>query len=74
MIDLCPKTPDSIRYCAECTSFPSKFFLPSSKARITDIIDKSTEQLYSEAYSRIKPISPKNCLPKLFQRTSEISL
>ena len=73
-IDLCPRTPDSIRYCTECTSFPSKIFLPSSTARITDINDKSTELLYSEAYSRIQPISTKNCPPKLFQRTSQTSL
>ena len=67
MIDLCRRTSDSIRYSTECTSFPSKFFLPSSKARITDINDKSTELLYSEAYSRIQPVSPKNCSKELLR-------
>ena len=66
MIDLCPRTPDPIRYCTECTSFSSKLFLPSSKARITDN-DKSTELLYSEAYSRINPSLQKIVLQNRFK-------
>ena len=51
MIDLRPSTPDLLRYCSNVTSFPSDFFVPNSRARITDINDKRTELLYSEALS-----------------------
>ena len=51
MIDLRPSTPDLLRYSSNVTSFPSKFFVPNSRARITDINDKRTELLYSEALS-----------------------
>ena len=51
MIDLRPSTPDLLRYCSNVTSFPSEFFVPNSRARISDINDKRTELLYSEALS-----------------------
>ena len=47
MIDLRPSTPDLLRYCSNVTSFPSEFFVPNSRARISDINDKRTELLYS---------------------------
>ena len=50
MIDLRPSTPDLLRYCSNVT-FPSEFFVPNSRARISDIYDKRTELLYSEALS-----------------------
>ena len=49
MIDLRPSTPDLLRYCSNVTSFPSEFFVPNSRARISDNNDKRTELLYSEA-------------------------
>ena len=51
MIDLRPSTPDLLRYCSNRTSLPSEFFLPNSRARISDIKDKRTELLYSQALS-----------------------
>ena len=51
MIDLRPSTTDLLRYCSNVTSFPTEFFVPNSRARITDINDKRTELLYSEALS-----------------------
>ena len=51
MIDLRPPTPVLLRYCSNVTSFPSEFFVPNSRARISDINDKRTELLYSEALS-----------------------
>ena len=51
MIDLRPSTPDLLRYCSNVTSFPSEFFVPNSRARITDINDERTELLYSAALS-----------------------
>ena len=49
MIDLRQSAPDSLRYYSNVTSFPSEFFVPKSRARISDISDKRTELLYSEA-------------------------
>ena len=51
MIDLRPSTPDFLRCCSNVTSFSSDFFVPNSRARISDINDKRTELLYSEALS-----------------------
>ena len=48
MIDIWPSTPEFLRYCSSVTSFPSE---PNSRARISDINDKRTELLYSEALS-----------------------
>ena len=51
MIDLRPSTPDLLRHCSNVTAFPSEFFVPNCRARITDNNDKRTELLYSEALS-----------------------
>ena len=51
MIDLRPSTTDLLRYCSNVTSFPSEFFVPNSRACISDINDKRIELLYSEALS-----------------------
>ena len=51
MIDLRSSTPDLLRYYSNVTSFPSEFFVPNNRARFSDIKDKRTELLYSEALS-----------------------
>ena len=51
MVDLRPSTPDLLRCCSNVTSFPSEFFVSNSRARISDINDKRTELLNSEALS-----------------------
>ena len=51
MIGLSPKTIDLLRYCTDATSFPSKFYSPSGRSRITQIIDQKSKLLYSEALS-----------------------
>ena len=43
MIDLRPSKPDLLTYCSNVTSFPSEFFVPNSRAGISDINDKRTE-------------------------------
>ena len=50
MIHLRPSTPDLLR-CSNVTLFPSEFFVPNSRARISDINDKRTKLFYSEALS-----------------------
>ena len=51
MIDLSPRTNDLLRFSSDSSSFPATFYLPSSRARITQIDDRSTELLYSQALS-----------------------
>ena len=53
LIDISPRTPDSLRFCTNSTSFPSIFFLHSSRARITVIDDPTTKLLYSTAISNV---------------------
>ena len=49
MTDLRPSTPELLRYCSNVTSFSSDFFVPDSRARISEINERRTELLYSEA-------------------------
>ena len=42
MIDLSPKTNDILRYSTEVTSFPTNFYSPSSRSRITQINDQKS--------------------------------
>ena len=47
MIDLHPKTRDELRYCSRVAAFPTKFYLPLSQAKITNIDDEHTKRVYS---------------------------
>ena len=61
MIGLRPSTPDLLRYCSNVTSFPSELFVPNSRARISDIKDKRTELLQSEALSESQQKNSTSC-------------
>lgn len=61
MIDLSPNVPDILRFCTDCGTFPSKFYVPSSKARIT-ILDENFKRSLS-IYSKV--------LPEFYSRESE---
>ena len=54
LIDLTPKTPDSLRFCSDITSFPTVFYLPNSRSRVTEINDQKTGLLYSKASPRLQ--------------------
>ena len=54
MIDLSLKTNDLLRYSTDVTSFPTKFYLPSSRSRVTQINDQKSGLLYSEALSNFQ--------------------
>ena len=58
MIDLSPKTNDLLRYSTDVTSFPTKFYLPSSRSRVTQINDQKSGILYSEALSNFQHSIP----------------
>ena len=68
MIDLSPKTNDLLRYSTDVTSFPTKFYLPSSRSRVTQINDQKSGLLYSKALSNFQHSIPEDFPEVLFQR------
>ena len=73
LIDLTPKTVDSIRYCNNSGSVPTKFYLPAGiETKFLD--DEYTIRLYSPNFSKIFPKASKTIhsqLPKRFHSVSE---
>ena len=55
LIDLTPKTVDSLRYCTNSASTPFLFFLPQSRQQITFSNDEHTTSLYSDRVPEILP-------------------
>ena len=68
LIDLTPKTVDSLRYCTNSGSTPSLFFLPQSKQQVTFLNDEHTTSLYSDRVPEIFPELQNNFSQKLSQR------
>ena len=53
LIDLDPKTTDSLRYCSNIVPpGPTIFYLPSSKAVITHLTNERERDMYAEANTR----------------------
>ena len=48
LIDLSPKTVDSLRYCTNSGSAPTKFYLPKHSQNITFLDDEHTISLYAK--------------------------
>ena len=73
LIDLTPKTVDSLRYCSNSGSVPTKFYLPAGiETKILD--DEYSIRLYSPNISKIFPKASKTIhsqLPKRFHSVSE---
>ena len=73
LIDLTPKTVDSLRYCSNSGSAPTKIYLPSGiETKFLD--DEYTIRLYSPNISKIFPKASKTIhsqLPKRFHSVSE---
>ena len=73
LIDLTPKTVDSLRYCTNSGSVPTKFYLPAGiEKKFLD--DEYTIRLYSPNISKIFPKASKTFhfqLPKRFHSVSE---
>ena len=65
MIDFRLSAPDLLGYCSNVTSFPSEFFVPNRRARFSDINDKRTEILYTEALSESQQEISTSFLPAL---------
>ena len=72
MIDLNPRTPEYLRYCSDSASFPAMFLLPTSRARITRVDDRSAELLYSKALSRLQSLPPTDIHTELSKRIYQV--
>ena len=48
LIDLSPQTVDQLRFCTESGSVPSRFYLPTSQARITVLDDEHSKRTYTD--------------------------
>ena len=73
LIDLTPKTVDSLRYCTNSGSVPTKFYLPAG-LETKFLNDEYTIRLYSPNISKIFPKASKTIhsqLPKRFHSVSE---
>ena len=56
LIDLDPKTSDSLRYCSNIVQpGPTIFYLPSSKAVITTLTDERERVMYAKANEMLEP-------------------
>ena len=73
LIDLTPKTVDSLRYCTNSGSTPSLFFLPQSRQQITFLNDDHTTSLYSDRVPEIFPELQNNFPQILPQRLHPVS-
>ena len=67
MIDLSPETNALLRYSTDVTSFPTKFYLPSSRSRVTQINDQKFGTLYSKALFNFQHSIPKDFAEVLFK-------
>ena len=73
LIDLAPKTVDSLRYCTSSGSTPSLFFPPQSRQQIIFLNDEHTTSLYSDRVPEIFPQLQNNFPQILPQRLHRVS-
>ena len=73
LIDLTPKTVDSLRYCTNSGSTPSLFFLPQSRQQITFLNDDHTTSFYSDCVPEIFPELQNNFPQIVSQRLHPVS-
>ena len=68
LIDLDPKTTDSLRYCSNIVPpWLTIFFLPSSKAVITHLTNERERDMYAEANARDAGKHAKKIIKKIFK-------
>ena len=72
LIDLTPRTVDSLRYCYNSCSVPTKFYLPAGiEAKFLD--DEYTIRLYCPNISKIFPKASKTMHSQLSKRFHSVS-
>ena len=71
LIDLTPKTVDSLKYCTNSGSVPSKFYLPAgTETNFSD--DEHTIRLYTPNFSNIFAETSKTIHPRLSKKIHSI--
>ena len=73
LIDLTPKTVDSLRFCTNSGSIPTIFFLPKTKLEITFLSDEHTTSLYADNVPIVFPELQENVPKKLSKRFHSVS-
>ena len=74
LIDLDPKTTDSLRYCSNIVPpGPTIFHLPSSKAVITHLTNETERDIYAEANARNAGKHAKKIHQKIIKQIYKIS-
>ena len=68
IIDLSTKTNDRLRYSTDVTSFPTEFYLPSSRSRVTQIKGQKSGLLNSKAPFNFQHSISEEFPAVLFQR------
>ena len=74
LIDLTPKTADSLRFCTNSGSIPTNFFLPKTKQEIAFLNDEHTTSLYADNVPKVFPELQENVpkkLSKIFHSVSK---
>ena len=72
LIDLTPKTDNSLRFCTNSSSIPT-FFLPKTKQEITFLNNEHTTSLYADNVSNVFPEIQENVPKKLSKRFHSVS-
>lgn len=73
LIDLSPRTVDSLRYCTDSGSIPTKFYLPEKLQTITTLNDVHTTSLYTKHIPKIFAKRQEKFPTKLSKRIHPIS-
>ena len=73
LIDLTPKTVDSLRFCRNSGSIPTNFFLPKTKQEITFLNDEHTTSLYADNVPNVFPELQEIVPKKLSKRFHSVS-
>ena len=73
LIDLTPKTVDSLRFCRNSGSIPTIFFLPKTKQEITFLNDEHTTSLYADNVPNVFPELQEIVPKKLSKRFHSVS-
>ena len=72
IIDLCPRTDDSLRYCTNSGKEPSKFHTPEQLKHLRILDDDFTKSLYSPSIPTLFPQVQNRISPKLPERIHSV--
>ena len=74
LIDLSPRTIDSLRYCTNSGAFPSKLYIPESLKHLRTLEDEHTKSLYSPSVPIAFPQMQRSLSSVLSKRVYPVSM